>query len=90
MEGGETPMRYLSGIVILENGMECEFALREDAVRLIEQEARHKRKYRRMKCDLRNYNLADELVCGAIDPYLSRLAAKQKETPAVGAAGESG
>lgn len=63
MEGGETPMRYLSGIVILENGMEC---------------------------DLRNYNLADELVCGAIDPYLNRLVAKQEETPAVGAAGESG
>lgn len=90
MGGGETPVRYLSGIVILENGMECEFALREDAVRLMEQEARRKRKYRRTKCDLRNYNLADELVCGAIDPYLSRLAAEQEETPAVGAAGESG
>lgn len=82
-------MRYLSGIIILENGMESEFVLREDAVRLMEQEVRRKRNYHRMKCDLRTYNLADELVCGAIDPYLSRLAAEQEETTAVGAAGES-
>ena len=39
MGGGEASVRYLSGIIILENGMESEFALREDAVRLMEQEA---------------------------------------------------
>ncbi len=80
MGSGEAPVKYLSGIVILENGMESEFALREDAVKRIQQEMGQRRGHGHIKCDLRPYNLADGLVRGAIIPYLHRLIA-DKEKP---------
>lgn len=76
--------------IILDNGSEDHFYLRDDEFRKIKHEVEQQNKFNRDHSISVNYTMVDALILGLME-YMKGLPdpAKKAETPADGAAGES-
>ncbi len=74
MGGGEAPAGYLSGIVILENGMRSEFYLDDNDMAVLEKCVKKRLEFcRDVIKENEEYTIADELARMIIPRYLNIL-----------------
>lgn len=73
MKNGGAPKKCLSGIIILENGMEAKFLIDQKEEAALRRYAASMASLLKRMGSCLDYNMADQLVIGAVVPYLKQI-----------------